>query len=49
MLVPLPELINAIELLDRELNPIWLCPFKLFAQVRDLRFDITADISVQQR
>ena len=36
MLVPLTELRSAIEMLDRELElyPIWLCPFKLFAQVR---------------
>ena len=35
MLVPLTELRSAIEMLDRELElyPVWLCPFKLFAQV----------------
>ena len=35
MMVPLTELRNAIEMVDRELElyPIWLCPFKLFAQV----------------
>ena len=47
MLVPLTELRNATDLLDRELDlyPVWLCPFKLFAQVRDLRSDMRADIS----
>ena len=39
MLVPLTELRGAIEMLDRELElyPIWLCPFKLFAQAGMLR------------
>ena len=38
MLLPLTELRNAIEVLDQELElyPIWLCPFKLFAQVIDI-------------
>ena len=35
MLVPLVELKSTIEFLDRELDlyPLWLCPFKLLAQV----------------
>ena len=39
MLVPLTELRAAMEMLDRELElyPIWLCPFKLFAQEGMLR------------
>ena len=35
MLVPLTELKSTVELVDRELDlyPLWLCPFKLQAQV----------------
>ena len=38
MLVPLTELKSTVELMDRELDlyPLWLCPFKLQAQVYQL-------------
>ena len=36
LLVPLNKLATAIQVFDKELDlyPLWLCPFKLFAQVR---------------
>ena len=45
MLVPLSELRAAMEMLDRELElyPIWLCPFKLFAQAGMLRSPANRD------
>ena len=34
--MPLNKLATAIQVFDKELDlyPLWLCPFKLFAQVR---------------
>ena len=45
MLVPLTELRNSMELLDRELelSPIWLCPVKLLARPGLLRSPSSRD------